>query len=121
MKLPKIAKFEEKPKNPINLLSYPISLIRSIIKWFKAGEAPPETHRKSMMIMIGLLAFGIPIFTIFILALLKIKFYTYVKSYASFAFMSFITLCPGLYSLWITVCCWRRVKGYEWSMIPFFD
>jgi hypothetical protein len=35
--------------------------------------------------------------------------------------MAFMTLIPGLYALWITICCWRRVPGYTWAMIPFFD
>ena len=31
-----------------------------------------------------------------------------------------VTLCPGLYGLWVTICCWRRVYGYDWFMLPEF-
>lgn len=103
-------------------------LIRDIIfsfftafrDWIKAGNPPPRTHRKSMFIMTALLVFGFTFLTVWILAVTGTKFYT-ANSIHSFAIMAFITLCPGLWALWNSVCSWRRVKGYDWGMIPFFD
>ena len=93
----------------------------NILNWVKSGDLPPKTHKTSMLIMISLLLFGIPSFYIWILAFFRIQFYDYLDSLFPLGFISFITLCPGLYSLWISICCWRRIKGYNWNMIPFFD
>jgi len=98
-----------------------LSPLLQIRNWLLSGEMPPKTHKKSMLIMVALLCFGIPSFTVFILAALQIRFYDSINSLGGLAFVSFITLMPGIYALWITVCCWRRVKGYSWDMIPYFD
>ncbi|KAH0794925.1 hypothetical protein GPJ56_001202 [Histomonas meleagridis] len=97
------------------------TLFRTVIDWFKKGNPPPPTHKKSMAIMIGLLVFGFAFVTIWASSVLDIGPFSTVNSPSSLAFCSFITLCPGLYALWITICCWRGVKGYDWGMIPFFD
>ena len=106
---------------PVQLLNIPVNLVKSTISWIKSGDLPPETHKTSMRIMTALLLFGFTFLTIAILCATGQAFDTYNISYPSYAFMIFITLCPGLYSLWITICCWRRVDGYSWGMIPFFD
>lgn len=117
-------KFESQDSSSFSIksvLQLPFRAIKAVVDWFKAGELPPETHKTSMRIMTALLVFGFSFLAIMILCASGICFETYNISYPSYLFMTFITLCPGLYSLWITICCWRHVKGYEWGMIPFFD
>ena len=98
-----------------------LRIFKSFVDWIKAGDAVPKSHYKSMAIMAGLLIIGIPTFIVFVLAATKTAFYEHVTSLSSLAAVSFITLVPGLYVLWLTICCWRRVDGYRWGMIPFFD
>lgn len=96
------------------------SFFTAFVDWLKAGDLPPRTHRKSMFIMIALLLFGFTFLVIWIMAISGNRFYT-ANSVSSFGIMAFITLCPGLWALWNSVCAWRKVKGYDWGMIPFFD
>jgi hypothetical protein len=97
------------------------SFFTAIVNWFREGDLPPKSHRKSMAIMVALLVFGAAFVTIWISALLGRGIWAEVKSTGSLLAMAFITLCPGLYALWIAFCSWRKGKGYSWTMIPFFD
>ena len=110
----------KKEKNRLKLGSY-LKSFDSIKTWLISGDKVPKTHYKSMAIMFGLLLIGIPTFIVFILAATKTAFHEHISSLSSLAGVSFITLTPGLYVLWVTICCWRRVEGYKWGMIPFFD
>jgi hypothetical protein len=71
--------------------------------------------------MTALLVFGFAFLSMWLMAMLDIGFWSSLKSPSSLISMAFLTLCPGLYALWITVCCWRKIPGYTWGMIPFFD
>lgn len=95
--------------------------ISSFIRWFKAGDPIPQTHYKSMRIMIALLVFGTIIGSLFVMNLFQIGYITDSGSLFSLGFLTFITLAPGLYALVCTIGCWRRIQGFDWSLIPFFD
>ena len=102
-------------------LSRYFNFVKRFELWLKDGDPVPKTHYKSMAIMTALLVIGLPTFFVFILAAAKIAFYEHIRSVSSLGVVSFLTLTPGLYVLWLTICCWRRVDGYKWGMIPFFD
>ena len=93
----------------------------SIKNWFESGDPIPKTHYKSMRIMIALLLFGSFIGALFIMNLFDFGIHTKSDALLSLGFMTFITLCPGLYAFIITIGCWRRIPGFEWGLIPFFD
>jgi uncharacterized membrane protein len=105
----------------LSVFSIITSFFGGIAGWFRAGDPPPKTHRKSMAIMTALLIFGFAFVTMWVLALLEIGIWAQIRSPGSMAGCAFLTLCPGLYAAWVTVCCWRRIPGYSWGMIPFFD
>ena len=99
----------------------PKSVLGRINYWFKNGDSIPKTHRSGVPITITLLFIGI-----FAMACAFAPFLGYTNNNVEFntiplLVISFLALTPSLYNLWIMVCCWRRVPGYEWSMIPFFD
>ena len=109
-----------KQEKQIVFVSKYLNFIKRLIQWFKDGDRVPKSHYKSMAIMTALLVIGIPTFIVFLLSTFNIAF-SELRSPSSLAVVSFLTLTPGLYVLWLTICCWRRVKGYRWGMIPFFD
>lgn len=95
-------------------------IFHELAKWIRAGDKPPRTQVGSIYLMIALNLFGITALTVWTLAFFEIKFYNVFTSIAPLAFIAFVTLCPGLYGLWVTLCCWRRVYGYDWFMLPEF-
>ena len=95
-------------------------IFRSVVEWVRAGDKPPRTQVGSVWLMIALNLFGFTALTVWLLAVLEIKFYDTFTSIVPLAFIAFVTLCPGLYGLWVTICCWRRVYGYDWFMLPEF-
>ena len=103
-----------------HLTSY-LNIIKRLREWIASGDPVPKTHYKSMAIMTALLVIGIPSFIVFILAEMNMSWCQHIESPSSLAVVSFLTLTPGLYVLYLTICCWRRVDGYKWGMIPFFD
>jgi hypothetical protein len=109
------------PRGSLSVFSIIGSFFVAIAEWLRAGDLPPATHRKSMAIMAGLLVFGATFVTLWTLWLVGHGIWADLRSPGSLLAMAFLTLCPGLYAFWITVCCWRRVPGYRWAMIPFFD
>ena len=89
--------------------------------WFKKGVPPPATQVKSLYLMVFLILFGFATGTVFVLAYFKIMFYTWFVSIYPLAFVSAITLIPGIYAAWVSYHCWRGVRGYDWYMIPNYD
>lgn len=111
---------ERRAKKQRDFSAFRFSL-RPAVEWLRRGRSPPRTHRKSMVIMSFLLLFGFGFLALWLLALLDIGGFGAVPSRGSLLVCAFLTLCPGLYALWIAACCWRGVAGYRWDMIPYFD
>lgn len=95
--------------------------IQNIIDWIRAGDPPPKSHYKSLRLMIFLIIFGAMTLTFFILSHFEISFTEFIPVPWPFLGLSCITLLPGLYILFLTICCWRRIKGYGWWMIPYVE
>lgn len=99
-------------------------IVKDIFKqigiWFRKGDRPPPRQVKSIYLMVFLNIVGIAALIVWCLSFFGIKFENTFKSLIPLAFVAFITLCPGLYGLWVSVCCWRRVYGYDWNIIPEF-
>jgi hypothetical protein len=95
--------------------------VQQFKQWCRAGDPPPRTQVKSIYLMIFLNIFGLISLTIWTLAVLEIKFYGIFTSLIPLAGVAFLTLCPGIYGAWVSFCCWRRVYGYDWFMIPHFE
>ena len=99
----------------------PKSLFGRVRCWVKAGDPIPKTHRKNLPITILLFVIGL-----FALACAFAPAYGYTNGRVEentipFLIIAFICLTPSLYNIWVLTCCWRRVKGYRWSMVPFFE
>jgi hypothetical protein len=71
--------------------------------------------------MIFLNVFGLISLAVWTLAALGVKFTTVFTSTVPLAVVAFLTLCPGIYVGWVSLCCWRRVYGYDWFMVPHFE
>lgn len=92
---------------------------RIIKHWYRCGDQPPTTIYKSIYLMMFLMVLGIWLLSL----LIKGHFKTDSENKFPFipvAVFSAVTLVPGFWILWISVCCWRRVDGYDWWMIPHF-
>lgn len=113
------AKFNH--QSPVSSSSSIKNLFRSIRNWIKAGDPPPKTQVKSLYLIAFLLLMGISSLTFLILAYFEICFTDCVTSLIPVAFIAFLTLTPSLYGVWVSFCCWRRVYGYDWFMIPNCD
>ena len=99
----------------------PLKILKLVVDWFRDGDPPPKTHRKSLCLMVFLNVIGMILLTCFILSHFEIALTDFIPISWPFAGLSFITLGPGLYILFLTICCWRRVKGYGWWMIPYVE
>ena len=97
------------------------SIPKRIHEWFAAGDPPPKTQVKSLYLMVFLLLFGISTGTVALLSVLRVYFYEGINNVGVLFFLSAITLIPGVYAAWTSFCCWRRVPGYDWWIIPHFE
>ena len=98
-----------------------LSIIRRIQNWFAAGDPPPKTQIKSLYLMVFLLIFGFSTGTVWFLAFFRIRFYEVIDHLGVLFILSAITLIPGIYAAVVSFCCWRRVRGYDWWIIPHFE
>jgi hypothetical protein len=96
-------------------------MVHGVAGWVRSGDPPPKTQVKSLYLMVLLNIIGFTALTVWILGVLEIKFYDTFTSLIPLAFTAFVTLCPGLYGLVVSFCCWRRVYGYDWYMIPHYE
>ena len=97
------------------------TVFASILNWFNSGDPVPKTHRNGLPITFSLLIIGL-----IALACALAPFYGYTNGAVeihtkSLLFLAFLALTPSLYNCFIMFCCWRRIPGYRWSMIPFFE
>lgn len=103
----------------------PIGRIRSAPRrfreWWAAGDPVPKTHVKDMYLTAFLLIFGFASLYFGLNAFLGIKYDDLFTTPGVLLFVAAITLIPGLYAAWVTVCCWRRVPGYDWWILPHFE
>lgn len=97
------------------------NIFRSIRKWVKAGDPPPKTQVKSLYLIAFLLFIGMSSFIFLTLSYFEICFTDCVTSLVPVAVLAFLTLTPSIYGTWVSFCCWRRVYGYDWFMIPNCD
>lgn len=95
--------------------------IQMAIDWFCDGDPPPKTHHKSLFLMLMLIICGTFLLVCFILSHFEIALTDFIPVAWPFLGLSCITLLPGLYILFLAICCWRRVKGYGWWMIPYVE
>lgn len=116
---------QTKPKPPSSIELSRFELIINIIRnffWIPSGESPPTTRRPTIIIsfisfIVGVLLTVFGIFYDFSDS--NDYFYLNFKKTQIF-FLSTILIIPSLYVLFIFFCCWRRVQGYDWWMIPQF-
>lgn len=94
---------------------------RQTIDWFKSGDLPPSTHKNSMRLMLFLNIFGITAFVCWFLSSYDIALQHVFPITWPVLGTSLLALLPGLYILFLTVMCWRRVPGYGWWMIPYVE
>lgn len=100
---------------------FPLSAIHRAKKWWDAGDPIPETHRKSMWEIIALDLFGLVAIMLPILSYLEIINPLPFKNVLSLIGVCLLTWIPGLYMTICTIGCWRRIPGFSWGMIPYFD
>lgn len=98
-----------------------LSISKRIHEWFAAGDPPPKTQVKSLYLMIFLLIFGFSTGSVWFLAFFRIRFYEAIDHLGVLFLLSAITLIPGIYAAFVSFCCWRRVRGYDWWIIPHFE
>lgn len=101
------------------LLFYFNSYVKRIIQWVRAGDPPPNSQKKMLYLIIFLFFFGIGTTTMWILSYMGIILNLQSPNYL--LVISFMTLCPSLYGMVVSYCCWRRYHGYDWWIIPNFD
>lgn len=90
-------------------------------EWIKSGEAPPKKQHGSLVLALVLFFIGLSTTAVWFLATFHIKFDDVLVTVNPLLFVSFITLCPSLYAGWVSICCWRKVYGYDWNMIPDWE
>lgn len=93
---------------------------RSFIEWVKAGEKPPKGQVKSIFLSIFLSIFGVLTTTYWFLHNFKYVDHKIEQPYV-LLIISFLTLTPGFFGIFASFMCWRRVKGYDWWIIPNWD
>ena len=99
----------------------PSSIYGRIIHWFRSGDPVPKTHRNGLPITFSLLFIGIIGLACAIAPLLGYTNGNIENHVVSLFILAFMALTPSLYNCFVMFCCWRRVPGFAWSMIPFFE
>ena len=84
------------------------------------GDSPPPTHYSMILLISVDIIIGMFLTVGHIMKYFNIYFMSSFFTYTTF-FIGVVMLVPGLYEAWILGCCWKRVKGYDWWMIPHFD
>jgi hypothetical protein len=102
-----------------------IELIRSYMKrarlWWRHGDSPPPTHYWSLGLALFLVASGIlTILGLFSSSQPDPPIPGQVMRAAGRCALGTVILAPGVYCLFLSLCCWRRLGGYDWWMIPHF-
>jgi hypothetical protein len=94
--------------------------LRHVALWWELGDSPPPTHYLPLLLAaLGfLVGMGLIYYALASKPSIKLNQYELPK---------FAQLIVGLgmsgtasYYLFISICCWRRVRGYDWWMIPYF-
>jgi hypothetical protein len=103
----------------INLLELGVSYLKTARLWWRQGDIPPPSHYWSFAIALALIASG--------LLLLRSSFLPKaeqpgraVRAGVLFV-LGVILAAPGVYCIFLSVCCWRRLGNYDWWMIPHFS
>jgi hypothetical protein len=104
----------------VNLLEFVRSYVKSARLWWRRGESPPPTHYWSLVLALILVAGGL--FVVLRLFSSESKPTFKEQRLRAIGLLAFglLLLTPGLYCLFLSLCCWRRVGGYDWWMIPHF-
>ncbi|EAX99338.1 hypothetical protein TVAG_181950 [Trichomonas vaginalis G3] len=112
---------DEKRKDAKNSILQIYNIWPNFKAWCAAGDPPPKTQVKSLYLMVFLLIFGFSTGTVWFLSAFDIKFVGQIEHLWILFLLSFLTLTPGLYALFISYHCWRRHRGYDWWIIPHFE
>lgn len=106
----------------INHFELFINIIRNYF-WIPNGETPPNAIRGTIFIAVSSFIAGISLgmFCIFCnFSICCTNFCKNIPKYSSKLIIASIAILtiPSLYVFWICFCCWRRIDGYDWWMIP---
>ncbi|EAY20494.1 hypothetical protein TVAG_238660 [Trichomonas vaginalis G3] len=109
----RVSKEVKEDVNRIEQLKLKFIVIRM---WFTCGETPPQSVKITIF---GVLALIFAAFKVGTNCYKSIRYLDHKtpQNYALLVTTIFIVV-PSLYILFISFCCWRRIAGYDWWMIP---
>ena len=105
----------------LTFLAIARDVLRCARRWFRSGTPPPDPQRRMLYVVLFLLVFGIATTVAFVLAISGVDPFDSMNSYHWLPVLSFMSLCPAVYGAYVSLCCWRNVKGYDWWIIPGLD
>lgn len=96
-----------------------INIIRNFF-WIPNGDTPPPSLRGTIFIAVSSFTAGIALAILCYSCNFSIcsDFLCQKIPKSNLIFASIILTIPSLYVFWICFCCWRRIEGYDWWMIP---
>lgn len=92
--------------------------VRYLESWWRRGEIPPPSMVSTIVFFALILLSGFSMLVILILSYFEVRFTEIELDKPKFAFVACSMFASGFYVTWISLCCWRRVSGYDWWMIP---
>jgi hypothetical protein len=105
-------------KEEINLFEFGVSYLKSVRLWWIRGDRPPPRHYWSFAIALFLVGAGLQVLR---------SSLTFPSEYparmmyvAGLCALGIVLAAPGIYCIFMSICCWRRLGGYDWWMIPHF-
>lgn len=103
----------------INRLEFTINIIRNFF-WIPNGDSPPPSLRGTIFIAASSFIVGITLAILCNSCNFSIcsDFLCKKIQKSQLIFASLFFTIPSLYVFWICFCCWRRIEGYDWWMIP---
>ena len=107
-------------KEDINYIELFRNKVKIIITWYKNGDFPPDNISKTIFLTLLLSISGF-----YVILNLTLNNFDSNQKFPDIPkipliIYSLITIFPGLWIFWISICCWRRIDGYDWWMIPHF-
>lgn len=115
----------EKTNNSLNRCEFSyyqnyINHVKTLYSKFISGDPPPPTHYSMIALVIFTLICVITTLLIYVMSFFHFnKFESKIPNFVTL--ICFIILFPSLYEFYLFICCWKRVEGYDWWMIPILN
>jgi hypothetical protein len=114
------SRYAVRRREEVNVIELIANYWRSLQVWWQIGDSPPRTHYVTIVSALVLAPLGVYLMlrcfspNPLVVAGLEMQRISIALQFA----LGLLLAVPSGHIIFLTVCCWRRVSGYDWWMIP---